>query len=306
MRNEPILVVMAAGIGSRFGGVKQLASFGPYQQCIIDYSLFDAYRAGFRRVVFIVSDSIMEDFKQKIGVHVENRMEVRYAIQRMDTLPQGCTIPEGRTKPWGTGHAVMCCRELIDAPFVAINGDDFYGQDALRQAYDFLIQPHQAGEYAMTGFLLKNTLSKNGSVSRGVCHMTDAGYLDNVVEHTHIISTCDGPLTTMDGGKTYLPLSPETPVSMNLWAFTPDFMDQLWARFPAFYQKVLTENPLKGEYFLPFVVNDTLHEGQSTVRVLHTTSKWYGITYHADLPAVSQAIAQLTQQGEYPECLWND
>lgn len=306
MRSEPILVVMAAGIGSRFGGVKQLASFGAYQQCIIDYSLFDAYRAGFRRVVFIVSDNILEDFKQKIGIHVENRMEVRYAIQRMDTLPQGCTIPEGRTKPWGTGHAIMCCRELIDAPFVAINGDDFYGQDAFKQTYDFLSQPHQAGEYAMAGFLLKNTLSENGSVSRGVCHLTEDGYLDSVVENTHIISTCDGPLTTMDGGKTYLPLSPETPVSMNLWAFTPDFMDQLWARFPAFYQKALAENPLKGEYFLPFVVNDTLHEGISTVRVLHTTSKWYGITYHADLPAVSDAIAQLTQQGEYPKCLWSD
>lgn len=306
MRSEPILVVMAAGIGSRFGGVKQLASFGAYQQCIIDYSLFDAYRAGFRRVVFIVSDNILEDFKQKIGIHVENRMEVRYAIQRMDTLPQGCTIPEGRTKPWGTGHAIMCCRELIDAPFVAINGDDFYGQDAFKQTYDFLSQPHQAGEYAMAGFLLKNTLSENGSVSRGVCHLTEDGYLDSVVENTHIISTCDGPLTTMDSGKTYLPLSPETPVSMNLWAFTPDFMDQLWARFPAFYQKALAENPLKGEYFLPFVVNDTLHEGISTVRVLHTTSKWYGITYHADLPAVSDAIAQLTQQGEYPECLWSD
>lgn len=306
MRSEPILVVMAAGIGSRFGGVKQLASFGAYQQCIIDYSLFDAYRAGFRRVVFIVSDNILEDFKQKIGIHVENRMEVRYAIQRMDTLPQGCTIPEGRTKPWGTGHAIMCCRELIDAPFVAINGDDFYGQDAFKQTYDFLSQPHQAGEYAMAGFLLKNTLSENGSVSRGVCRLTEDGYLDSVVENTHIISTCDGPLTTMDGGKTYLPLSPETPVSMNLWAFTPDFMDQLWARFPAFYQKALAENPLKDEYFLPFVVNDTLHEGISTVRVLHTSSKWYGITYHADLPAVSDAISQLTQQGEYPECLWSD
>lgn len=303
MRSEPILVVMAAGIGSRFGGIKQLASFGAHGECIIDYSLFDAYRAGFRRVIFIVRDDILEDFRQKIGCHVEGLMETHYVLQHLDHLPEGCSVPTGRAKPWGTGHAVMCCRKYIDAPFAAINGDDFYGRDAFQQIYDFLSQPHKPGEYAMTGFLLKNTLSENGSVSRGVCHASPEGYLESIVENTHIISTCDGPLTTTDG-ETYRLLSPDTPVSMNLWAFTPDFMDQLWTRFPAFYQNAMAANPLKGEYYLPFVVNDTLRDGESAVRMLHTTSKWYGITYQPDLPAVREALARLTQEGEYPEALW--
>ena len=304
MRTEPILVVMAAGIGSRFGGVKQLASFGKNGECIIDYSLFDAYRAGFRRVVFIVNDTIFDDFRQKIGCHVENRMEVRYAVQRLDKLPEGCTVPEGRTKPWGTGHAVMCCKDLIDAPFAAINGDDFYGRDAFAKIYGFLSQPHGKGEYAMTGFLLKNTLSENGYVSRGVCQADAQGRLQSIVERTHIIGTCDGPMYTLDG-QTYTRLDENAPVSMNLWGFTPDFMQELCDRFPAFYQKAMIENPLKGEYFLPFVVNDTLKEGLSTVQLLHTDSKWYGVTYHDDLPSVQAAIARMTDQGEYPPALWD-
>lgn len=303
MRSEPILVVMAAGIGSRFGGIKQLASFGAHGECIIDYSLFDAYRAGFRRVIFIVNESIQADFRRQIGVHVEPLMETRYVVQRLDSLPDGCTVPAGRTKPWGTGHAIMCCRDYIDAPFVAINGDDFYGRDAFNQVYDFLSRPHQNGEYAMAGFLLKNTLSENGFVSRGVCRVSQDGYLESIVENPHIISSCDGPLTTTDG-ENYRLLSPDAPISMNLWAFTPDLMDQLWMRFPAFYQNAMVTNPLKGEYYLPFVVNDTLSEGISTVRVLQTSSKWYGVTYQQDLPAVRDALSRLTQSGEYPESLW--
>ena len=303
MQKEPILVVMAAGIGSRFGGVKQLASFGKNGECIIDYSLFDAYRAGFRRVVFIVNEKIYEDFRQKIGVHVEGRMEVRYAIQKLSKLPEGCAVPEGRQKPWGTGHAVMCCRELIDAPFAAINGDDFYGRDAFEKIYGFLSAPHARGEYAMAGFLLKNTLSENGFVSRGVCRTDDAGRLASIVERTHIISTCDGPMYTEDG-TVYTRLPEDSPVSMNLWAFTPDFMEELAARFPRFHAEAMRSNPLKGEYFLPFVVNDTLKEGLSTVRVLPTDSKWYGITYHEDVPFVREAISRMTANGEYPEALW--
>lgn len=304
MRNEPILIVMAAGLGSRFGGVKQLASFGKNGECIIDYSLFDAYRAGFRRVIFVVNDQIKDDFRQKIGCHVEDRMEVHYAIQRLSALPDGCALPEGRTKPWGTGHAVMCCREFVDAPFAAINGDDFYGRDAFKKIYDFLSVPHARGEYAMAGFLLKNTLSENGSVSRGICQTDENGLLQSIVERTHIISSCDGPLYTLDG-KTYELLPPDTPVSMNMWGFTPDLMDEICARFTVFHAEAMAKNPLKGEYFLPFVVNDTLREGRSTVRVLHTESKWYGITYQADLPAVRDALSRLTQAGEYPESLWS-
>ena len=303
MSTSPILVVMAAGIGSRFGGVKQLAPFGKNGECIIDYSLFDACRAGFRRVVFIVNEKIRDDFQEKIGRHVEGLMEVRYAIQRLDCLPAGCAVPDGRTKPWGTGHAVMCCRDLIDAPFAAINGDDFYGRDAFAKIYQFLAAPHGKGEYAMCGFLLKNTLSENGYVSRGVCRSDGRGMLAGITERTHIIGTCDGPMYTEDG-VTYTRLPEESPVSMNLWGFTPDFMAELCGRFPAFYAEAMQTNPLKGEYFLPFVVNDTLREGLSTVRLLHTDSKWYGVTYQEDLPAVKAAIARMTEAGEYPPALW--
>ena len=304
MEKQPILVVMAAGLGSRFGGVKQLASFGKNGESIIDYSLYDAYRAGFRRVIFIVSEAIREDFYQKIGRHAEKRMETRYVIQRLDSLPAGCAVPEGRVKPWGTGHAVLCCDGLIDAPFAAINGDDFYGRDAFRKIYGFLSRPHGDGEYAMAGFLLKNTLSENGSVSRGVCTADENGLLCSIVERTHIIGTCDGPMYTEDG-ETYIRLPAESPVSMNLWAFPAAFMNELRSRFTAFYENAMRENPLKGEYFLPFVVNDTLKEGLSTVRVLPTDSKWYGLTYHDDIPQVQSAIRAMTASGEYPETLWD-
>lgn len=303
MRNEPILVVMAAGIGSRFGGIKQLSSFGPKGECIIDYSLYDALRAGFKRVVFIVNDQIKEDFRQKIGLHVEGRMETRYAVQRLSTLPDGLRAPDGRTKPWGTGHAVMCARPFIDAPFCAVNGDDFYGADAFKKMYAFLSAAREPGEYAMAGFLLKNTLSDNGYVSRGVCAVDERDLLQSVVERVHIISTCDGPMFTLDGNM-YERLAENTTVSMNLWGFTPEFMDALWARFPAFYAAA-AQNPLKAEYFLPFVVNDVLRDGKATAKVLHTDSKWYGVTYHDDLPGVRAAIDQMTANGEYPAGLWD-
>ena len=303
MRNDPILVIMAAGIGSRFGGVKQLASFGQHGECIIDYSLFDAYRAGFRRVVFIVNETIYGDFREKIGRHAESCMETRYAIQSMDRLPKGLTVPEGRSKPWGTGHAVMCCRELIDAPFAAINGDDFYGRDAMQKIFNFLSQPHEAGHFAMVAYPLINTLSENGFVSRGVCQADGNGLLKSITERTHIIATCDGPMFTLDG-QHYERLSEDSPVSMNLWGFTPDMMDALWERFPAFHENAMATNPLKGEYFLPFVVNDLLREGKATVELLHTESKWHGVTYHDDLPAVRSAIAAMTDSGEYPPALW--
>lgn len=303
MNKSPILVVMAAGLGSRFGGIKQMASFGEYGECIIDYSLFDAYRAGFRRVVFIVNEKIYDTFREKIGSHVESLMEVHYVIQRPETLPEGCTVPAERVKPWGTGHAVMCCRDVIDAPFAAINGDDFYGRDAFQKIYDFLISTTKEGQYAMVGFEVKNTLSENGYVSRGVCTADAQGNLQSIVERTHIISTCDGPLFTEDG-EHYTRLSQDTPVSMNLWGFTPEFMDQLWDRFPAFYADAMKNNPLKGEYFLPFVVNDTLHDGQATAKLLHTSSKWYGVTYQEDLPSVKEALKGMIQAGEYPSPLW--
>jgi len=305
MSKEPILIVMAAGIGSRFGGVKQLASFGKNNEHIIDYSLYDAYQAGFRRVVFIVSEAIKDDFASGIGSKVEGLMEVHYAVQRLTDIPEGCTVPEGRTKPFGTGHAVMAARPFIDAPFAAINGDDFYGRDAFKTMYDFLSAPHQKGEYVMVSFRLKNTLSENGFVSRGICSADKSDMLQKVVETTHIISTCDGPLYTTDG-VTYTRLDPETLVSMNFWGFTPDMMDELWNRFPIFARTDLAEKPLKAEFYLPFAVNDTLQDGISAVKVLPTSGKWYGITYREDLPEVQKAIDRMTAEGVYPECLWSE
>ena len=303
MHKSPILVVMAAGLGSRFGGIKQMASFGEYGECIIDYSLFDAYRAGFRRVVFIVNEKIHDTFREKIGKHDESLMEVHYVIQRPDTLPEGCTVPAERVKPWGTGHAVMCCKDVIDAPFAAINGDDFYGRDAFEKIYQFLTGVSGEGQYAMVGFEVKNTLSENGYVSRGVCEGDENGNLKSIVERTHIISTCDGPMFTEDGTH-YTLLAENTPVSMNLWGFTEEFMQQLWNHFPAFYENAMKTNPLKGEYFLPFVVNDTMQDGQATAKLLHTDSKWYGVTYQEDLPGVKEAIARMIREGEYPSPLF--
>ena len=303
MNKSPILVVMAAGLGSRFGGIKQMASFGEYGECIIDYSLFDAYRAGFRRVAFIVNEKIYDTFREKIGAHVEDKMEVHYVIQRPETLPEGCTVPADRIKPWGTGHAVMCCKDVIDAPFAAINGDDFYGRDAFEKIYQFLTTVSEEGRYAMVGFEVKNTLSENGYVSRGVCEGDENGMLKSIIERTHIISTCDGPMFTLDGTH-YTRLEENTPVSMNLWGFTPGFMQQLWNRFPAFYENAMQTNPLKGEYFLPFVVNDAMQDGQATAALLHTDSKWYGVTYQEDLPGVREALGAMIANGEYPSPLW--
>ena len=304
MRNEPILVVMAAGLGSRFGGgIKQMASFGRHDECIIDYSLFDAYRAGFRRVVFIVNEKIYDDFREKIGKNVENRMEVHYVIQRLTTVPEGCSVPADRTKPWGTGHAVMCCREFIDAPFAAINGDDFYGRDAFQKIYDFLSQPHAKGEYTMVSFMLKNTLSENGSVSRGVCGVTPDGLLDSIVERTHIISTCDGPLYTEDG-ENYRRLDADTLVSMNMFGFTPSLLKEMQEQFPAFHRRALETNPLKAEYFLPGVVNGMLERDAATVQVLSSRDRWYGVTYREDKPEVTRALTKMAEDGLYPTPLW--
>ena len=303
MSNKPTLIIMAAGMGSRFGGNKQIAPVDDAGHIIIDFSIYDAVRAGFGKVICVIKPEMEADFRRAIGDNISKHVELRYAYQQLDNIPAGFAVPEGRQKPWGTGHAVMCCRELIDAPFAAINGDDFYGRDAFEKIYGFLSQPHQKGEYAMCGFLLKNTLSENGYVSRGVCTTDEKGMLDSIVERTHIIGTCDGPLFTEDGN-TYTRLPEDAPVSMNLWGFTPDFMEELCGRFPAFYQNAMATNPLKAEYFLPFVVNDTLKEGLSTVRVLATDSKWYGVTYHDDVPFVQSAIARMTDSGEYPPALW--
>ena len=300
---KPILVVMAAGLGSRYGGLKQMDPVGPNGQFIIDYSIYDAHRAGFETVVFIIKHEIEEAFRETVGARVSKYMEVRYAFQQLDMLPAGYTVPEGRVKPWGTGHAVLCAKAVLDAPFAVINADDYYGPEAFQVAYEFLstVEDEPARcHYGMVGYLLKNTVTKNGSVARGVCELDQQGCLTQVTEHTQIETYPGGIRSTLDGGKTWMDLSPETLVSMNLWCFRPSFVEELEREFPAFLNRALVENPMKGEYFLPMIVTEMLKSGRADVKVLSSRDKWYGVTYQADRPGVVAALQQKTDAGLYP------
>lgn len=303
--NEPILLIMAAGMGSRYGGLKQMDPVGPHGEVILDYSIFDARRAGFKRVIFLIKHEIEEDFKHLIGSHIEKYMEVRYAFQQVEKIPAPFTVPENRMKPWGTGHAVLCCKDLIDAPFAVINADDYYGVSAFQTAYDTLrtLQDDDKQRFMMVGYHLHNTLTDNGYVARGVCQVDDGGQLVSVTERTHIIKSCDGALYTEDG-ETYHLLPENTLVSMNLWGFTPSFVQALEDGFPAFLERTLAENPLKGEYFLPSVVSDLLAKKAATVQVLPSRDRWYGVTYQADKPVVMSALRQMVEDGLYPAPLW--
>lgn len=280
-----------------------MTPFGLHGESLIDYSLFDALRSGFRRVIFIVNGKIIDDFKDLVGSHVEDRMEVTYVCQELDMLPPGLAVPAERVKPWGTAHAVLCCRDKIDAPFCAINGDDLYGLDAMQQMYAFLKSDPQPHEYAMVGFALRNTLSEHGYVSRGVCQVNEKGYLENIVERLHVISTVDGPMYTLDN-QVYHRLPEDTTVSMNMWAFTPQVLGEIEARFPAFHKTALAENPIKGEFYLPNLVGDLLKEDKVTVKVMRSKDKWFGVTNASDRPIVEEALRELTRHGVYPDGLW--
>ena len=302
---RPILLIMAAGMGSRYGGLKQMDPVGPDGETILDYSVFDAGRAGFQRVIFLIKHEIEEDFRRLVGDRIARHMEVSYAFQELGNLPEGFSVPEGRVKPFGTGHAVLCCRELIDAPFAVINADDYYGPHAFQQAYDALItlRDDEKQRFLMVAYGLKNTLTENGYVARGVCEANPDGTLKAIHERTHIIASCDGPLYTEDG-EIYRRLDPDSPVSMNMWGFTPSLTDALAERFPVFLEKDLKSNPLKAEFFLPFVVNDLLEENRATVRVLKSEDRWWGVTYQEDTPQVKAALKALAEQGLYPDPLW--
>jgi hypothetical protein len=300
---KPILVVMAAGIGSRFGGLKQMTPFGLHGEGLIDYSLYDAIHAGFERVVFVINNRIRDDFREFVGKNIEKRMDVQYVCQELDKIPQGLQAPQDRIKPWGTGHAILCCKDIIDAPFCAINGDDLYGRMAFEQICNFLKKGPAAGQHAMVGFQLGQTLSDTGYVSRGVCQVSQSGYLESVVERLHIISSVDGPLYT-DDGENYKRLDAETVVSMNMWGFAPDFMTALQEGFLAFYQEAMATNPLKAEYLLPTIVGDLLKKDQITVVALHSSDKWYGVTNASDASIVKNALKKMTVQGLYPDGLW--
>lgn len=303
MQKKPILAVMAAGIGSRFGGLKQMTPFGLHGESLIDYSLYDALRAGFERVVFIVNTRIRDDFRQLVGRHVEDRMEVTYVMQELDRLPEGLTVPEGRAKPWGTAHAILCAGDALDAPFCALNGDDFYGLDAMRQIFAFLDGNPERNAFAMVGFELQNTLSEAGYVSRGVCEVDERGYLKSIVERLHVIPTIDGPMYTLDGQQ-YTRLPGDTTVSMNMWGFTPLVVGEIEKRFPVFYRDAMANNPLKAEFYLPNLVGDLLKENAVSVKALRSGDRWFGVTNASDRPLVEKALRELTVQGVYPDGLW--
>lgn len=306
MNKKPILVVMAAGMGSRYGGLKQIDPVGQAGEAILDYSLFDAKRAGFETVVFIIKHEIEKDFKETVGARAaKSGMEIRYAFQQLDILPEGYTVPEGRVKPWGTGHAILSAADAIDAPFAVINADDYYGPAAYREIFNYLsANPVGEDAYSMVGFLLKNTVSENGSVSRGVCVADDKGCLASVTERTCIEPYAEGIHYTEDKGESWTDLPADTVVSMNLFGFPAAFVDEIKAGFPAFLEKTLAENPMKGEYFLPSVVSRLIGEGKANVHILTSADKWYGVTYQEDKPVVQAAVKAMSDSGLYPVPLW--
>ncbi len=299
---RPVLVIMAAGMGSRFGGLKQITPVDDEGHKIIDFSLYDAWKAGFRKVVFIIKREIERDFREAIGRRMEDYFDVSYVFQELDRLPEGFSVPEGRTKPWGTAHAIACAKSAIDGPFAVLNADDYYGRHAMQAIYDFLSAERGAGEHAMVGYRLRNTVTDKGHVARGVCEVED-GMLRSIVERVHIEKRGEDAAYTEDG-ENFLPLSGEAPVSMNLWGFQKEILDEFVGRFPPFLEENLAKNPLKCEYFLPSVADTQVQEGRGTVRVLTTEDKWYGVTYAEDLASVQAAMAAMKAQGVYPPRLW--
>lgn len=290
------LVIMAAGIGSRFGGgIKQLAPVGPNGEIIMDYSIHDALEAGFNKVIFIIRKDLEKDFKEIIGNRIEKLCEVAYAFQELDHLPEGFTVPEGRTKPWGTGQAVLACKGLIQEPFVVINADDYYGKQAFVQVHDYLIRHAQERQkYCMAGFILKNTLSDNGGVTRGVCKVDENGQLEDIVETHNIIKCPQG--ACIEGTEEIV--DPESYVSMNMWGLTPEFVDVLESGFVEFLEALKPED-LKAEYLLPTIIDGMLKSGQATVKLLETSDKWFGVTYAEDKQSVMEAFARLIEEGVY-------
>ena len=304
---EPVLVIMAAGMGSRYGGLKQIDPVDENGNIIVHYSLYDAYRAGFRTAVFIIKSELEETFKEVIGEDVTKKMNILYVHQISTDLPEGYTVPEGRTKPWGTAHAALAARNVVDGPFAIINADDYYGVDAFKTIYDYLCShpdDPDCYEYVMVGYLLKNTVTEHGTVARGVCESTPDGYLANVTERTKIEKGVACPRFTEDDGTTWTDLPADTIVSMNMWGFHKSYLEEAWKRFPAFLDNAIRTNPLKGEYFLPAVVSQLLEEKRARVRLLSSHDKWYGVTYKEDKPVVVAALASMREQGLYPKNLW--
>ena len=301
---QPVLVVMAAGMGSRYGGLKQIDPVDKEGHIIMDFSVYDAVTAGFKKVIFIIKKENEADFKAAIGDRLSKHLDVTYVFQDLKNLPEGYEVPEGRVKPWGTGHAVLSCIDEIDGPFAVINADDYYGANAFRMAYDFLTQNQDEDgiyRYMMVGYKLENTLTENGHVARGVCVTDEEGHLQKIHERTHIERHEGSVAYTEDEGKTWTALPQDSTVSMNMWGFSESILKELKARFPKFLEENLPVNPMKCEYFLPFVVDELLGENKATVKVLKSMDKWYGVTYKEDKPVVVAAIQRMKDEGLYPQ-----
>ena len=304
---KPVLVIMAAGMGSRYGGLKQIDPVDREGHIIMDFSIYDAKKAGFEKVVFIIKKENEKDFKDAVGRRIEKVMDTAYVYQELDSIPEGFAVPEGRVKPWGTAHAILCAAGEIDSPFAVINADDYYGRSAFEKIYQYLTT-HEDDEkyrYTMVGYRLKNTVTDNGYVSRGVCALNEKNELVSVMERTRIEKRGSGVAYSEDGGSSWTEIAGNTLVSMNMWGFTESILEEIRSGFPAFLKNGLAENPMKCEYFLPSVVSDLLSMGKASVTVLESEDKWYGITYKEDKPAVTAAIQNMKNSGLYPERLWN-
>lgn len=303
---KPVLVIMAAGMGSRYGGLKQMDPVDDNGHIIMDFSIYDAMRAGFEKVVFIIKKENEALFKECVGDRVAGKMQVEYVFQDIHNLPEGYSVPEGREKPWGTGHAVLSCLSVVDGPFAVINADDYYGKEAFQIIYDFLTshQDDEKYQYTMVGYYLKNTLTENGHVARGICTTDGEGKLTGITERTRIEKKETGPAYTEDEGTTWTELPEDTIVSMNMWGFTAGILQELNNRFARFLDENLPKNPLKCEYFLPFVVDELLKENKAEVTVLKSPDRWYGVTYKEDKPVVVEAIKGMKVAGLYPEGNW--
>lgn len=301
--SDVTLVIMAAGMGSRFGGIKQLEPVGPSGEIIMDYSVYDAVKAGFNKVVFIIRKDLEKDFKEIIGNRIGKQIKVEYVFQEISDIPEGFIKPEGRTKPWGTGQAVLCCRDAVDGPFAVINADDYYGKEAFKLIYDFLSNDkYSEDQYCMAGFILGNTLSENGAVTRGVCR-AEGGILKDIVETSGIVP-CGDHAAAKDSEGNDISIDLNSVVSMNMWGFKTSLFNELSDGFREFLSEV-NADPLKKEYLLPQVIGDMINEGKAVVHALKTKDKWFGVTYKEDKEAVVRSIKELVDKGEYPSRLFS-
>ena len=301
---KPVLLVMAAGLGSRYGGLKQLDKIGPNGEIILELSSYDAIKAGFEKIIFILRTEIVEDFKELIGNKLSQFAEIEYVIQDINNMPEGFNIPTGRVKPWGTGHAILCAKDIVKSPFLVINADDYYGQESFKLMYDYLSTNTEENHHAMVGYKLKNTLSENGHVARGICTVED-GELKEIVERTKIIKIGESAFYTEDE-KEWIELDYNSIVSMNMWGFMNSIFEITEEGFKNFLQNNLNNNPLKAEYFIPLVVSDLINSGKGKVKVINSKDKWYGVTYQEDKALVKEAIKKMIDEGKYKKNLWDE